>query len=146
MVKSSILTPFYVSTSWILVITHELFTKTAMTTILERSQFSFLSFVTRIGSSIDILVFVYSFAWIFLLSSILPSVILGKQRGVFIQFIVILCITFTSAYIEDIVGEVTLFNIEKLYDLARIFGNPFFASFYLLMPFILMIIIDLKCN
>ncbi len=146
MVKTSIITPFYVSTSWVLVITHEIFTKAAMITLLDRSQLSFLQSVTKFGSSIDILVFVYSFAWIFLLSSIIPSVILGKERGVFIQFLVILGITFTSAYIENIIGDINIFNIDKLYELTKLLGNPLYASFYLLMPFLLMIIIDLNTD
>lgn len=144
MVRSSFLAPLYVSTSWILIVTHQVFTETAIITVIEKINTPLLNYAMFQGSSIEILVFVYSFAWIFLLSSVIPSVILGKERGVLIQFLVVLSITFVSAYIPDIIGRINIIQMNELLEFSKIFQDHVFASIYLLLPFIFMVIIDLR--
>lgn len=52
---------------------------------------------------IDLIVFVYAFAWVFLLSSVIPSVILGRERGVLVQFVVCLILTFVAFVVQDVI-------------------------------------------
>jgi hypothetical protein len=52
-------------------------------------------------SRMDVLVFIYAFAWVFVLSSAIPSVILGKERSVIVQFFVCLTMTLTALLIRD---------------------------------------------
>lgn len=137
MVRSSFLAPLYISTSWMLIITHQVFTETAIITVIEKYQAPLSNYAIFLGSSIDILVFIYSFAWIFILSSVIPSIILGKKRGVFIQFLVVLAITFVSAYLPNIIGRLNILQINELFELSKIFQDHVFAIIYLLLPFIL---------
>ena len=140
MVKSAFLAPLYVSSSWILIITHQVFTKTAITTVIEKYQIPLSASTAFPGLSIDVLVFIYSFAWIFVLSSVIPSLILGKERGILFQFLLVLAITFVSSFIPNIIGTI---NIIQMNELSKIFQDHVFATIYLLLPFTLMIIIDL---
>ena len=143
MVRSSLLAPLYVSSSWILIITHQAFTKTAITTVIEKFQIPLSASAASPWLSIDIFVFIYSFAWIFVLSSVIPSIILGKQRGVLMQFLVVLAITFVSSYIPTIIGRINIIQMNELFELSKVFQDYVFATIYLLLPFIFMLIIDL---
>ena len=143
MVRSSFLAPLYVSSSWMLIITHQVFTETAISTIIEKFQTPLSAFGAFPWLSIDVLVFIYSFAWIFVLSSVIPSIILGKERGVLFQFLVVLAITFVSSYVPNIIGRIKIIQVNELFELSKIFQDHVFATIYLLLPFILMVIIDL---
>jgi len=50
----------------------------------------------------DVLVFMHAFAWVFVLSSLIPSVILGKERSTLIQFLVCLMLAFVAVSFTDI--------------------------------------------
>lgn len=126
-----------------LIITHQVFTETALLTVIEKYQAPLSKYAAFPWPSIDILVFIYSFAWIFILSSVIPSIILGKERGVLIQFLVVLAITFVSSYIPTIIERIKIIQMNELFELSKIFQDHVFATIYLLFPFMLMFIIDL---
>jgi len=97
----------------------------------------------------DIVVFVYSFAWVFVLSSIIPTLLLGKDRGVMVQFIVCLTLALTGIILIDVLNKVYDINLtstEVLFSnpVTQLFTNVFFAAFYLSLPYIFMIAIDYR--
>lgn len=143
--KIALTTPLYVSGAWTLMISYQLFTETAVTTVLRYLYVILPSIGGWLVSRLDMIVFVYAFAWVFIISSVIPAIILGKNRGVLIQFSVSLVLTFVSIMIQD--GLITLFNtetIDQIFKLTSIFTDPLIAAIYLTVPYIIMIIIDNK--
>ena len=145
--RSAYLTPAYISVIWTLMISYQLFTQTAVSTLVSTIDF----FIPQIGgwllSRLDMIIFIYAFAWVYLLSSVLPSVILGKKCSVFVQFLVCLSLTFTAFVIQD--GLVVLFEantIDQILNLGIYFNNPMIAAGYLAIPYLLMICLDLQAR
>jgi hypothetical protein len=97
-----------------------------------------------LNSNIDVIIFVYAFTWIFVLSSVIPSVLLGKERSIFIQYLVVLTLTLLAFYIKDILQALTGFQIQQLLDAAHILQNPAIAVVYLSAPYLLMIGLDVR--
>ena len=97
------------------------------------------------ASRIDMIVFIHSFAWIFLLSSFIPSLLLGKERGVLIQFGVCLTLAFLAFVIQDAVTT-GLGNgaLDQILGLAPLFHNPVLAAAYLSLPYLLMLAFDIQ--
>ena len=100
--KATILTPLYVSVAWTLMTSYQLFTQTTVESITRYISTFLPSVGAWMALRIDIIVFVHSFAWIFLLSSAIPSLILGKGRGVLVQFGVCLSLAFLAFVVQDI--------------------------------------------
>jgi hypothetical protein len=145
MKRSVYLTPVYISVVWILMISYQLFTQTAVTTLV----FNVSELIPQIGgwliSRLDMIIFIYAFAWVYLLSSVLPTVFLGKKCSVFIQFLVCLSLTFVAFVIQD--GLIVLFEanaIDQILNLGIYFNNPVIAAGYLAIPYLLMIGLDLQ--
>jgi len=91
------------------------------------------------------IIFIYAFAWIFVLSSVIPSLILGKNNGVLIQFIVVLILSLIPILIQDSI--ITIFGgktIDQILDVTFLFTNPAVAFGYLFLPYLIMIIIDVR--
>ena len=89
-------------------------------------------------------VFVSAFAWVFVLSSALPSVILGRERGVLAQFSVCLTLTFLAFIAFDSLKAYGGHIISYMLSFATQLENPFTALVYLSMPYIIMLAIDLQ--
>ncbi len=128
-------------------ISYQLFTQTAVTTLVSAINM----FIPQIGSwllsRLDMVIFIYAFAWVYLLSSVLPSVFLGKKCSVFIQFLVCLSLTFFAFVIQD--GLIVLFEantIDQILNLGIYFNNPLIAAGYLAIPYLLMIGLDLQAR
>jgi hypothetical protein len=128
-------------------VSYQIFTKTAVETVLG-SLTTYVPFVGLwLASHIDMVIFVYSFAWVFVLSSIIPSLILGKERSVFVQFIVCLTLALLGFILVD------FFNFD-LANSAVLLTNPYmqlftnivFATFYLALPYIVMLAIDYRAR
>ena len=144
---SAYLTPAYISVVWTLMISYQLFTQTAVTTLVS----SINEFIPQIGgwflTRLDMIVFIYAFAWVYLLSSVLPAVFLGKKCSVFVQFLVCLSLTFLAFVIQD--GLIVLFEantIDQILNLGIYFNNPIIAASYLAIPYLLMIGLDLQAR
>jgi hypothetical protein len=145
--RSAYLTPAYISVVWILMISYQLFTQTAVTTLVSTMN----TFLPQIGgwllSRLDMIIFIYAFAWVYLLSSVLPAVFLGKKCSVFVQFLVCLSLTFIAFVIQD--GLIVLFEantVDQILNLGIYFNNPLIAAGYLAIPYILMIGLDLQAR
>ncbi|MEM2915060.1 MAG: hypothetical protein QXH91_06660 [Candidatus Bathyarchaeia archaeon] len=143
--KAALTTPLYISVAWILMISYQLFTQIAVTTVVENITLFHPSFGTWLASRIDMIVFIYAFAWVFVLSSVIPSAILGKERSVLVQFFVILTLTFLAFVIRD--ALTVMFNcetIDQIFSLGVLFHDLLLAAGYLSMPYLLMLILDVR--
>ncbi len=141
--KEWIATPLYLSGAWALMITYQLFTQTAITTVINEVNYYWPSVATWLNSKVDTIVFVYAFTWVFVLSSAIPSVVLGGKRSVILQFFVVLILTLTALSVKDLLAIYGGVNVEKIYSLVVLFQNPYFAIVYLAAPYLVMIEIDL---
>lgn len=141
--KAAVATPAYISFAWILMVSYQLFTEIAVKTVVIYIDM-FLPLVGAwLASRMEMMVFIYAFAWVFLLSSAIPSVILGKGRGVLAQFSVCLILTFMAFVIQDILTTYGGGPIEELFNLAVLFRDPFLAVGYLSIPYLLMLALDI---
>jgi len=122
---------------------YQLFTQTTVTTVTIYINMYLPTIGAWLVSRLDMIVFIHSFAWIFLLSSVIPSLILGKKRGVLAQFGVCLTLTFLAYVIQD---TLTGFNgaLDQILGLAPLFQNPLLAAAYLSLPYFLMLGFDIR--
>lgn len=79
--KTALLAPLYVSVAWTFLVSYQLFTQTAVSTLVAYVNMIWPAVGGWLSLRIDLIVFVYAFAWVFLLSSVIPSVILGRERS-----------------------------------------------------------------
>ncbi|MGD8546308.1 MAG: hypothetical protein PVH12_09055 [Candidatus Bathyarchaeota archaeon] len=141
--KVALVTPLYISVVWILMISYQFFTETAVRTITTQIGTAWPSGSSWLISRIDMIVFIHAFAWVFLLSSAIPQVILGKGRSVLVQFFVCLTITFLAFIIQDVLAAYGGGSLLQILSLAEIFLNPFLAIGYLSIPYIFMLGLDI---
>ena len=143
MVKAAIITPLYISVAWALMTTYQFFTQTTVTSVTIFIGTHLPTIGAWMASRLDMIVFIHSFAWIFLLSSVIPSLILGKERGVLVQFSVCLTLTFLAFVVQD---TLTGFNgaLDQILGLAPLFQNPALAAAYLSLPYLLMVGFDIR--
>ncbi len=136
--RLSLLTPVYISVAWVLTVSYQLFTATAVRTTV--------AYLSGVLPSLELLflreestiVFIHGFAWIFLISSIIPSILLGSRRSVLLQFVVCLLLTLTPKLFGDWLAE----YVTQIVGMSLLFSNVLFASLYLLVPYVLMILVD----
>jgi hypothetical protein len=146
--KAALITPAYLSVAWALMVSYQIFTETAVKTLVN----SFVFYVPLLGNwlnlRIEMVVFIYAFAWVFVLSSIIPQLILGRDKGVFMQFIVCLILTLTAFVLIDVLAGYGLDFTNPAVILSNpymgLFGNIVFAALYLSLPYIFMIAIDIQ--
>ena len=147
LVKAALATPAYLSVAWILMVSYQVFTQTAVTTVVSSISTVSPFLGGWLTSRIDMVIFIYAFAWVFVLSSIIPSIILGKQRSVFVQFFVCLILTLTGFVLLDALKGYGWDFSDPAALLAnpftQLFSNLLFAVFYLSLPYVLMLGIDL---
>jgi hypothetical protein len=96
--KASLLTPMYLSFSWVLTVSYQIFTDTAVKSIATFISMSWPAAGTWLNANVETIVFIYAFTWIFVLSSVIPSVILGKERSVLLQYAVVLALTLIAFF------------------------------------------------
>lgn len=139
--KAGILAPLYLSVSWVLTVSYQLFTDTAVKTVGYSIGSLWSTAGLWINNNSQTLVFIYAFTWIFVLSSVIPSVILGKERGVLAQYAVVLILSLIAFFMADILR---LFGIQinQLLNTAIFLQNPFIATVYLTIPYIVMLGLD----
>ena len=93
---------------------------------------------------IDTVVFIHTFAWIFVLSSVIPSMILGKGRSVLLQFFLCLTITLVAVSVEDILAlMIGAAPITQIQTMSVWFQNPLVAGTYLSAPYLSMLYLDI---
>jgi hypothetical protein len=142
--KATLLTPVYISIAWTLMTSYQLFTQTTVDTLTT----SIYAVVPAVGewmaTRIDLIVFIHSFAWIFLLSSFIPAVLLGKQRGVLVQFGVCLSLAVLANIVQGAVTDIGQGPLDQILGLAPLFQNPALALAYMAMPYLMMAWFDIR--
>jgi len=142
--KAAIITPLYISVAWTLMTSYQLFTQTTVTTVTIYINMYLPTIGAWLVSRLDIIVFIHSFAWIFLLSSVIPVLILGKERGVLVQFGVCLTLAFLANEIQYAVTDFGNGTLDQIFGLAPLFQNPLVAATYLSLPYLLMLGFDIR--
>jgi hypothetical protein len=143
MAKTIVVTPVYFSFAWILMTTYQLFTETAVKTIVQETLQIWPILGNILNIQIDMLVFIVAFSWIFLLTSVIPSLLLGKKGSTLVQFIIVLLLTSTTLNIQDLFIQFTELDISKIFSFTNYLMNPFIAFTYLFLPYLVMLIVDL---
>lgn len=142
--RAAVVTPLYISTAWTLLISYQLFTETAVNSVVQKISMTWSSIGGWLNPRIDVIVFVHAFAWIFVLASMTPSVILGKGRSVLLQFIVCLTVTLAAVWFPDIFSLVVGREyVDQVLRLAVWLENPWLAGLYLSIPYLMMLSVDL---
>jgi hypothetical protein len=121
-----------------------MFTNTAVKSIAANANLWIPSAGTWINSNVETIVFIYAFTWIFVLSSVIPSAILGKERSVLMQYVVVLILTLLAFYMADILQIVGGIHVNDLLNAATFLTNPILAVVYLVVPYIFMIGLDIR--
>lgn len=84
MSKSTLMTPLYVSVAWTMMVTYQIFTQTAVSTVLNSFNGLWPATGEWLLLRIDMVIFIHAFAWVFVLSSAIPSLLLGKKRSILV--------------------------------------------------------------
>jgi hypothetical protein len=127
-----------------MMVTYQMFTQTAVTTVLALLNSSLPGVSEWLLLRTDLIIFVYAFAWVFVLSSVIPSLLLGKERSVLLQFSVCLTLTFIAFTIQDVVNTYWSNQFQALQVFTILLANPFLAAVYLSMPYVIMLAIDIR--
>ena len=142
--KATVMTPLYISIAWTLMTSYQLFTQTTVESVTIYINMYLPTIGAWLVSRLDIIVFIHSFAWIFLLSSVIPVLILGKERGVLVQFGVCLTLAFLANEIQYAVTDFGNGTLDQIFGLAPLFQNPLVAATYLSLPYLLMLGFDIR--
>ena len=140
--RSIALKAAYLVLAWVLMVSYQIFTRSALTTL--GSSIPILA--SLINSQADLAVFICSFAWMFVLSALISIVMFGKERRLTIQFLVSIGLTLTGTALLGLLhlAGLDISNPSVLSQpFTMLFGNVFFAFFYLALPFIFMVAVDL---
>ena len=144
--RSIALKAVYLVLAWVLMVSYQIFTQKALTTVTASFGGSLPVLASLINSNVDLAVFICSFAWMFVLSSLISIFMFGKERRLTIQFLVSLALTLTGSALLGLLHVVGL-DISDPGVLSQpsnlLFGNVVFAFFYLALPFIFMVAVDL---
>jgi hypothetical protein len=128
-------------------VSYQVFTQTAITTLAVSMSGSSPQLAHAIMSNTNAAGFVFSFAWMFILSAMISSLMFGRERRLTIQFLVSLALTIMGS---TMLGLLNSFGLDLSnpnvfsQPVTQLFGNSFFALFYLALPFIVMIGLDLQ--
>lgn len=145
-IKAGFLTPMYLSVSWILTVTYQLFTDTAVNTLAVYVGYISPAIAVWINQNIDLIVFIYAFTWIFVLSSVIPSLLLGKKRSILVQYTVCLILAVLALSIQGLLSTFVGFDIAQLFTVVAFLSNPVLAGLYLAIPYLIMLALDLRAN
>lgn len=141
------LTAAYLVLAWVLMVSYQIFTQTAVASVATALTGPAPTLAAWISSSTDITAFICGFAWMFVLSAVVQSLMFGRERRLSIQFLVSLGLTAAGSVVLGLlnVAGLDLANPTVLSDpFTMLFGNAGFAGFYLTLPFLFMVAIDLR--
>ena len=145
MKKAALAAPLYISIAWCLIISYQLFTQTAVYSIVHFLTGSWPSADNFVITRLDSIVFIHAFAWIFVLSSVIPSIIIGKGRSILLQFFLCLTVAFVAVSAEDVLMFIMGANpASQIQSFSFWFQNPLIAGIYLCAPYILMLYLDIR--
>lgn len=128
-----------------MIISYQLFTQTAVFSIATFIEGLWVTLGELLIPNIGMIAFIHAFAWIFVLSSVIPSAILGKERSILLQFCLCLTIAFVAVSVENILtlmlGAEPTVQIQAL---SLWFQNPLIAGLYLSAPYLFMLFMDIR--
>lgn len=141
------LTAAYLIVAWALMVSYQIFTQTAVTNVATAltGPAPIVADWLNSSSTSAIVTFVCGFAWMFVLSAIAQSLMFGKERRLSIQFLVSLALTAAGSVMLELLkaANVNLADPNVLSGpFTAVFGNAAFATFYLTLPFIFMLVMD----
>lgn len=144
MEKGLLAAPIYMAVAWTVLISYQSFTKIAVQSLVQQLELFIPETAAWLTARIDQVVFIHAFAWIFLATSAIPSLLLRRTRSILLQFLLVLALSFTGLYLADVVAhalgrEVT----QDILGLGVLLENPALAAAYLLLPYLCMLAIDL---
>ena len=142
MVRAGLATPLYISSVWVLLITYQMFTSVAVISVVQSIGPFFPSIQEFLMPRIDRIEFMYSFAWIWVMTSLIPSLIL-KRRSALLQFVVVFVLTFLAVEFGNILSFVFGGEfVEQIFGVTVLLGNPWLAALYLFVPFLIILSVD----
>jgi hypothetical protein len=150
MARSLKITIALLGVAWILMISYQIFAQNALNSVTKT-----LNTISPIFGSIlnmdfisGIIVFVCSFAWMFVLSAVISSLMFGRERRLSVQFLVSLALTLTGFTLLYLLQNALGVNLADPNVLSKpflsVFDNSLFSFFYLALPFIFMVALDLR--
>jgi hypothetical protein len=141
----AVFTPLYISVAWTLMVGYQLFTQTAVVTVVTSIHEFWPSTTSAwLASRTEMMIFIHAFAWVFVLSSVIPSILLKKKNSVLIQFFACLLLALVPIWVKDNLHLYTDSQlVDQIFSMSGLFNNPFFAGAFLLAPYILMLSLDL---
>jgi uncharacterized membrane protein YqaE (UPF0057 family) len=142
--KAGLIAPLYLSVSWVLTVSYQLLTDTAVRAIGADIGSVWPAAGVWISANIQTLVFIYAFTWIFVLSSVIPSAIVGEKRGVLAQYVVVLVLSILAFFMPDILFATFGIHVNQIVSSAAILQNPVVAILYLSTPYLFMVGMDLR--
>jgi hypothetical protein len=146
MARPIALKALYLVLAWVLMVSYQIFTQSALKTIASSLHGIFSPVASLLSSNSATAVFICSFAWMFVLSALVSIIMFGRERRLTIQFMVSLGLTLTGS---ALLGALNLAGLDLSnpnvlsQPFTLLFGNVFFAFFYLALPFIFMLFVDL---
>jgi hypothetical protein len=140
--RTGIAAPVYLSISWILTISYQLLTETAVKTVTNNIAYIWPSLSGWLTTNTETIVFIYSFTWIFVLSSVIPSMIAGKEKGFLVQYLIVLILSLVAFFMPDILHAVAGIQLKEAVTSITILQNPAVAIVYLAVPYMFMVAID----
>lgn len=142
MVRAALTTPLYVSSIWVLLITYQMFTHVAVICVVQSLNQILPSAQALLMPRIDRIEFVYSFAWIWVMTSLIPSLIL-RRKSALLQFLIVLILTFLALEFESILSlTVGREVVRQIFAATFLLTNPILAALYLLSPFLIILVVD----
>lgn len=126
-------------------ISYQMFTQAAVVTVIESIYRIWPSTTTAwLASRMEIMIFIHAFAWVFVLSSAIPSVLLKKTNSVLIQFFACLILALIPIWVKDNLHLYTDSQlVDQIFSMSGLFNNPLFAASFLLAPYIFMLSLDI---
>ncbi len=143
------LTAAYLVIAWVLMVSYQIFTKTAVTTVTTALADPTPMLSSWLSSGSGSAAFICGFAWMFVLSAIVSNLMFGRERRLSIQFLVSLGLTLAGSAVLTLLGiaGLDLANPSVLSTpFTILFGNVLFAGFYLALPFLFMVAMDIRAG
>ena len=73
----------------------------------------------------------------------MPNVVLGKgKESILLQYFLVLALTLSALFVQSFLSS----YVERIFGLAALFKNAYFAIFYLSAPYLLMIAYDIQVS
>ena len=146
MARPIVLKALYLVLAWVLMVSYQIFTQSALKTVAASLDGIILPLASLLNSNSATAVFICSFAWMFVLSALVSIIMFGRERRLTIQFMVSSGLTLTGSALLGVLNLAGL-DFSNPNTLSQpftlLFSNVFFAFFYLALPFIFMVLVDL---